>query len=131
LIPHTFYSREMPRFGITLRQQQWWVDNGLLGKDRRVVGHRREFSAADMLTLLIVRELRRKNFSNEQIKRARHKLQDLKSRFLLATPELQLRWVETPEQVIAVFKKQQGGLYVIDIEALRSELSVKVKAATA
>jgi DNA-binding transcriptional MerR regulator len=67
-------SLEVARLaGVTLRQLQWWDEQKVVTP--RHHGHRRLYSAADVLEIGVISELRRKGFSLQKIRRVLRFLQ--------------------------------------------------------
>jgi DNA-binding transcriptional MerR regulator len=53
--------------GITLRQLQWWDEQGIVVPDR--AGHRRLYSLADLSEVAVICELRDRGFSLQRVRK--------------------------------------------------------------
>jgi len=53
--------------GVTARQLQWWDERGVVKPER--VGHRRLYSIQNLTELAVIRELRRKGFSLQGVRK--------------------------------------------------------------
>ena len=63
-----FTSREVVRLtGITLRQLQWWDEQGIVVPARQ--GHRRLYSLADLSEVAVICELRDRGFSLQRVRK--------------------------------------------------------------
>ena len=63
-----FTSREVVKLtGITLRQLQWWDEQGIVVPDR--AGHRRLDSLADLSEVAVICELRDRGFSLQRVRK--------------------------------------------------------------
>ncbi len=63
-----FTSREVVKLtGITLRQLQWWDEQGIVVPDR--AGHRRLYSLADLSEVAVICELRDRGFSLQRVRK--------------------------------------------------------------
>jgi DNA-binding transcriptional MerR regulator len=70
----THSSTEVARIaGVSLRQLQWWDEQKVVSP--RHEGHRRVYSAADVIEVTVIAELRRKGFSLQKIRRVLRSLQ--------------------------------------------------------
>jgi DNA-binding transcriptional MerR regulator len=64
----TFTSRDVVRLtGITLRQLQWWDEQGIVVPARD--GHSRLYSLEDLTEIAVICELRRRGFSLQRVRR--------------------------------------------------------------
>ena len=64
----SFTSFEVAQLtGISLRQLQWWDEQKIVAPSRR--GHRRLYSLDDLAEIAIIRDLRRRGFSLQKIRR--------------------------------------------------------------
>jgi DNA-binding transcriptional MerR regulator len=64
----TFTSREVVSFtGITLRQLQWWDEQGIVVPERS--GHSRLYSLEDLTEIAVICELRRRGFSLQRVRK--------------------------------------------------------------
>lgn len=70
----TFSSKQVAAIaGVSLRQLQWWDERNVVSP--RHVGHKRVYSAQDVLEITVIAELRRKGFSLQKIRRVLRYLQ--------------------------------------------------------
>jgi len=67
-LPDQFTSNQVAEStGISLRQLQWWDEQGLVVPSR--VGHRRLYSMDDLAEVAVIAELRRKGFSLQRMRK--------------------------------------------------------------
>jgi DNA-binding transcriptional MerR regulator len=63
-----FTSNEvMVLTGITARQLQWWDERGIVAPERQ--GHRRIYSWDELVTVAVICQLRRRNFSLQRVRK--------------------------------------------------------------
>lgn len=73
-MPDRFSSQEVIALtGITARQLQWWDERGVVKPER--VGHRRLYSMQNLTEMAVIRELRRKGFSLQEVRKVMRFLQ--------------------------------------------------------
>jgi DNA-binding transcriptional MerR regulator len=53
--------------GITARQLQWWDERGIVAPERR--GHRRIYTWDELMTVSVIRQLRRRGFSLQRMRK--------------------------------------------------------------
>ncbi len=69
-----YTSNEVSRIsGVSLRQLQWWDEKNVVSP--RHDGHRRVYSAVEVVEVTVIAELRRKGFSLQKIRRVLRYLQ--------------------------------------------------------
>ena len=62
-----FCSSEVARCaGVTLRQLQWWDENGIVSP--RKTGHRRQYTTSEVVVVSVIRDLREKGLSIQRIR---------------------------------------------------------------
>jgi len=67
-LPDQFTSNQVAEAtGISLRQLQWWDEQGLVVPSR--TGHRRLYSMDDLAEVAVIAELRRKGFSLQRMRK--------------------------------------------------------------
>jgi DNA-binding transcriptional MerR regulator len=80
----SFTSLEVTQLtGITLRQLQWWDEQNIVAASRN--GHRRVYSFDDLAEIAILRDLRRRGFSLQKIRRVVHFLRKQLGKRLVQT----------------------------------------------
>jgi DNA-binding transcriptional MerR regulator len=83
-LPMSFTSQQVAeRTGISLRQLQWWDEQGIVtpARDR----HRRTYSLDDLAEVAVICEMRRRGFSLQKIRRVMRFLQKELGRRLVET----------------------------------------------
>ncbi len=72
--PQTYPSNEVARIArVSLRQLQWWDERHVVSPRRQ--GHRRMYTAEEVLEVTVIAELRRKGFSLQKLRRVLRYLQ--------------------------------------------------------
>jgi DNA-binding transcriptional MerR regulator len=81
---HSFTSNElMALTGITARQLQWWDERGIVVPARQ--GHRRVYGWDELVTVAVIRQLRRRGFPLQRVRKVIRFLQQEFGTSLAAT----------------------------------------------
>jgi DNA-binding transcriptional MerR regulator len=117
---------------ISLRQLQWWDERGIVSA--RQQGHRRMYSAADLIGMMVIAELRSKGFSLQKIRRIvrsvrreiEGRLDELlggKSELFILTDGKSSSFEDRPERVIDLLKRSRKPLSLVSVRDRVSRLT--------
>ena len=111
--PATYSTKEVARIcHLTLRKIQWWNEHGLIHP--RIRGHNRQFTDADLTRIRLIRDLRAKGVSIQQV--GKMPLRKFEGRTgYLATDGKRLVHLETEAAVLDLFKQTAKGLVLIPL----------------
>jgi DNA-binding transcriptional MerR regulator len=119
----TFSSSEVSRIsGVSLRQLQWWDERNVVSP--RHDGHRRVYSASEVIEITVIAELRRKGFSLQKIRRVLRFLQREMNKGLaeilagesevhLLTDGKSIYLEESKERIIDILKAAKQPMFLV------------------
>jgi DNA-binding transcriptional MerR regulator len=118
-----FTSNDVARIsGVSLRQLQWWDERKVVSP--RQDGHKRVYSAEEVVEISVIAELRRKGFSLQKIRRVLKYLQRemdkrltdavaSESEIHLLTDGKSIFLEESPERIIDVLKNARQPMFLV------------------
>jgi len=118
-----FNSSDVARLcGVSLRQLQWWDERNVVSP--RQDGHKRVYSAAEVVEISVIAELRRKGFSLQKIRRVLRFLQkDVGKRLSeaiastndvhLLTDGKNIYLEEAPNRIIDILKNARQPMFLV------------------
>ena len=119
----TFSTQDVIRLtGISARQLQWWDERGIVMPARH--GHRRIYSFEDLTEVAVIRELRRKGFSLQRMRKVVRFLKKEFGRRLAETvggsssyhllTDGRTLYLETsPQQIVDILKNSRQPMFAI------------------
>lgn len=119
----TYASSDVARLGgVSLRQLQWWDERKVVSP--RHEGHKRVYSAEEVVEITVIAELRRKGFSLQKIRRVLRFLQremgkrlsdvlDQTSELHLVTDGKSIYLEENNERIIDIFKNARQPMFLV------------------
>jgi DNA-binding transcriptional MerR regulator len=128
--------------GITARQLQWWDERGIVAPGRQ--GHRRIYSWDELVTVAIIRQLRRCGFSLQRMRKVIGFLQrefgthlaatvSASSEYHLLTDGTHLYLRTSARQVVDLIKNARQPMFDIclsdEVRRVRAEIQSRKKAA--
>jgi DNA-binding transcriptional MerR regulator len=138
-----FTSNElMALTGITARQLQWWDERGIVVPERQ--GHRRMYGWDELVTVAVIRQLRRRGFSLQRVRKVIRLLQQefstslaatvrAASEYHLLTDGVHLYLRTSARQVVDLLKNAQQPMLDIclsdEVRRVRAELEARKKTA--
>jgi len=116
--PQTEYSSNdvMRLAGVSMRQLQWWDEHKLVSP--RIDGHRRVYSATELVEILVIADLRRKKLSLQKVWGiVRFVRRNYPTQRCYLVTDGRTCWMATgPDQVLEICKGIRSGLYVVCID---------------
>jgi DNA-binding transcriptional MerR regulator len=132
-----YNSTEVARMcGVSLRQLQWWDERSVVSP--RQDGHKRVYSAGEVVEISVIAELRRKGFSLQKIRRVLRFLQkDMGKRLSdalksesethLLTDGKSIYLEEAPDRIIDVLKNARQPMFLVCVSDQVRRLSQGLK----
>ncbi len=128
--------------GTTARQLQWWDERGIVAPGRR--GHRRIYSWDELVTVAVIRQLRRRGFSLQRMRMVIRFLQQefgtslaatvrASSEYHLLTDGTHLYLRTSARQVVDLLKNARQPMFDIclsdEVRRVRAEIQSRKKSA--
>jgi DNA-binding transcriptional MerR regulator len=129
--------------GITARQLQWWDERGIVAPSR--IGHRRIYSWDELVTVAVIRQLRKRGFSLQRMRKVIKFLQQefgtslaatmgAASEYHLLTDGTHLYLRTSARQVVDLIKNARQPMFDIclsdEVRRVRAEIQARKKAAS-
>jgi DNA-binding transcriptional MerR regulator len=133
----TFSSVDASRIaGVSLRQLQWWDERKVVSP--RHEGHKRVYSAEEVLEITVIAELRRKGFSLQKIRRVLKFLQREMGRRLadvlaaesdlhLVTDGKSIFLEERQDRIIDILKNARQPMFLVSVSDQVRRLGVPAR----
>jgi DNA-binding transcriptional MerR regulator len=139
-LPDQFTSNQVvAATGISLRQLQWWDEQGLLVPSR--VGHRRLYSMDDLAEVAVIAELRRKGFSLQRMRKIiRFLRQEIGKRLVetvggnsdyhLLTDGRRIYLENSEKQIVDILKNARQPMFAICVSDAVRQVRAELRKAT-
>lgn len=116
-IVQTYTTNEVSHLtGATPRMLQWWDERNLVVPD--MVSHLKLYSEEDFQKVALIMELKRKNLTLNQIRKALPKILKQNASYALFS-DGKLVFLDSPGEVIQFSLKAKGGVILVDLGRVR------------